>query len=142
MLNIIMMKRTIVGLGMVGCLALVGCAGEPAVRGTITFDGKPIPKGLILLNPVNETLPNAGAAIQDGVYEIPAGKGPRVGTYRVSIHWPQPTGKKLPNPEKYDTERFIDETQEMIPAKYNRESSLTVEIRRGSNVFDFDLVSK
>jgi hypothetical protein len=74
-------------------VALVGCSSEEKlydVSGTVTFDGKPIPKGLIFFDPdatKGETGPQGFANIIDGKFNTtPEGKGVRGGSYVVRVN--------------------------------------------------------
>jgi hypothetical protein len=121
----------------------VGCS-EPAdelprepVSGTITFEGKPLAKGMIQFIPAagrGET--QAGAPIENGSYSIPQPEGPVPGRYTVVITASEagaaapagPPGREVPSPK------------ELIPAKYNTRSTLTAEVKKGEkNRRDFDL---
>ena len=79
----------LVGLLLVGS---VGCGGnsgygEP-LRGKVTFDGQPIPRGDVILEP-NSAKGNSGPGtigqITDGRYATPGGKGIVGGEYTVTI---------------------------------------------------------
>ena len=61
------------------------------------------------------------------------------GKYRVEISWRKPTGRKIPSA---DPGVIIDETREAVPAKYNSESTLTVEIGSGDVEQNFVLTTK
>lgn len=83
--------------------------------------------------------------IQGGHYSISRGTGLTPGRYHVRIYWAEPI------PLQYVTATVdgavmppadIPEAKELIPAKYNTLSELTVEVRqRHPNVFDFSLDS-
>jgi hypothetical protein len=131
-------------LGLSLCLA-AGCdgtGGRVPVAGTVTFDGQPVDGGAIAFLPEGEgdgDRPKPGTRIDEGRYAILARKGPVPGVYRVQIHWAKKTGKKVP----FDSPPvLIDETRQVIPEKYNTQSTLRVEVHSGSNAFDFDLKSK
>jgi hypothetical protein len=73
-------------------LATVGCGGDKlgrhAVSGTITFNGKPVPKGFVRFNPDSSkgnSGPGGGAAIENGMYHAPASKGVVGGPYTIEI---------------------------------------------------------
>jgi hypothetical protein len=82
----------VAGLAL-GLAALAGCGSEEKlyrVSGTVTYDGKPIPKGLIFFDP-DGTKGTAGgqgfANILNGKYDTAAeGKGVRGGTYVVRVN--------------------------------------------------------
>ena len=61
------------------------------------------------------------------------------GSYRVEISWRKPTGRKIASA---DPGIMIDETREAVPAKYNTDSTLTVEIGSGDVEKNFALTSK
>jgi hypothetical protein len=74
-------------------LAVIGCSSEEKlydVSGTVTFEGKPIPKGLIFFDPDStkgETGPQGFANIVDGKFSTtPEGKGVRGGSYVVRVN--------------------------------------------------------
>lgn len=109
------------------------------VSGTVTMDGLPMSEGTILFVPLNEHGIRVGSPIKDGNYEVPAEKGPQRGEHRVEITWERPTGKILPSK---DIEIQRQEIVQMVPAKYNKDSTLKVNIEGSTNSFDFDLESK
>jgi hypothetical protein len=56
------------------------------LSGTVTYDGKPVPKGFINFNPAEgNSGPASGAPIVDGKYETPKGKGIIGGPHIVII---------------------------------------------------------
>jgi hypothetical protein len=74
-------------------VTLAGC-GEPEeklyqVSGTVTYDGKPIPKGLIFFDP-DASKGTGGmqgfANILDGKYDTAEGQGVRGGAYEVRVN--------------------------------------------------------
>jgi hypothetical protein len=101
------------------------------------LDGKPIAAGTILVAPIDGKTPSGGAAIQNGQYEL---KHLVVNKYRVAISSP-----KIPEPGHIppgmDTSGGIV-PPEGIPAKYNSESELTLDVQEGANQHDFNLDSK
>lgn len=81
---------------ILGCLpwVLLGCGSEPEgptryqVSGTVTYDGKPVPKGFITFSPdtsKGNKGPGSGAPIENGKYATPEGKGIVGGAYVISI---------------------------------------------------------
>jgi len=77
---------------LAGAALLAGCGGEQLndVSGTITYDGNPIPKGIIFFDPAKGTPGTSGNAnIENGKYNTGAagqGKGVRGGgKYHVRI---------------------------------------------------------
>jgi len=123
--------------------ALSGCGktdpyGRLSLSGTVTFRGQPLDKGVIDFLPPDPQGNGARAMIQDGKYRIPREQGLPPGTYRVLIASPEanttdppagPPGMKMPPLGK-----------ERIPARYNRDSQETVEVRLDAdNRFDFTI---
>lgn len=53
------------------CLLLVGCSdGLARVSGTVTFNGEPVSRGMINLEPVDGVGPMSGGSIEGGQYVI------------------------------------------------------------------------
>ncbi len=123
---------------------LPGCSsgnstGRLALAGSVTFDGQPVDGGSIAFLPEGEAQPTKpGAQIEEGKYHILAERGAFAGLYRVEIHWPRKTGRKVPFE---DTGIMKDETVDVIPAKFNVQSELKADIKPGATTFDFDLKS-
>lgn len=138
------------GLGLAACLivgAAAGCGGDDGpttmrLNGEVTYDGKPVEDGKITLTPTGET-PGGSVAgeIKEGRYDIPRDAGPiSGGAYKVEISSLAKKGKALPNvvdPGGPSLAVF----EELIPRKYNAESTLTVNVSEDSskNVVDFKL---
>jgi hypothetical protein len=122
----------LVGWQAIGMLvAFLGRSGAPVSR-RIMVAGAPLAAGLISFHDAEGTgdgKPVAGAAVVGGRYEIAAPPGLKPGRYVVRIRSPRvqsQAGVVTPPAE------------EMIPAKFNDESSLIIEVRRfGWNRFDF-----
>jgi hypothetical protein len=86
------MRPMCAGLLVVALTALAGCGSEERtynVSGTVTFNGKPIPKGLIFFDPdVSKKTPGQQgfANILNGKYTTAVeGKGVRGGAYQVRV---------------------------------------------------------
>ena len=77
----------------------------------------------------------AGSDIVDGEYTIPADKGAVVGKNLVRISAYGPTGKMFKEPSG----EMVEERGQLIPVKYNKQSTLEREVKPGKNTFDFDL---
>lgn len=124
--------------------AAAGCSGntrQASVTGEVTLDGQPVGPGghIVFLPQSGGEGRQASAAIDGGKYAIPAERGPSLGPCRVEITWDKKTGKQLPSA---DPGFMMDETRQAIPTKYNRQSTLTVEITPGANVHNFHLQSR
>lgn len=83
-------RRSAALILVLGLAALLGCgAGEEKlyeVSGVVTYDGKPIPKGLIFFDPHADG-PQGFANILDGKYDTAQqGKGVRGGAYAVRVN--------------------------------------------------------
>jgi len=123
---------------------LSGCgSGSATAEGTVTLDNQPVDGGTIAFIPLGDAdgegkRPPASGEIKAGKYHVDSTNKLKTGKYRVEIRWPKSTGKKNIDP---DVTRG-DETREAIPAKYNAESKETVEVKSGSNTFDYALRSK
>jgi hypothetical protein len=77
----------------------------------------------------------ATGPIQDGRYDLEDKRAPYPGQYRVQIYWNKKTGRTLTGPKGATKE----ERKQAIPAKYNTNTELKVEVKPGSNTLDFDL---
>jgi hypothetical protein len=122
---------------LLALLALAGCgAKESRVSGTVTLDGQPIDAGAITFLPSDGQSPTAGGVIQDGRYSV---KVP-VGTMKVSISAPKVVGKKKIYPTPQSPEMPI--TKEAVPARYNEQTELQLDVKPGANQKDWDLHSK
>ena len=123
------------------CIALAGCGETPpraAASGSITLDGNPLSTGSILFTPLGGG-PSAGGQIVDGRYALPVAAGPGPGKYRVTVNaW------SVSGPPIYDEATGVtrQEPTSIIPARYNSQSELEVEVQNGAdNTFDFPLTS-
>ena len=123
------------GLGLTGC----GDKGpnRQAITGIVKFKGEPVKYGNIQFFPASGSGLEGGAEIKDGAYMILGEVGLPPGSYTVRISAPDrvivggPPGSDDPGPRP----------KEIIPKKYNDETTLKVEVvaKPGGNVIDFDL---
>lgn len=120
-------------------VAALGCGegGNTAlVTGTVTLDGQPIPTGTMLFVPVDGQSPTAGGEIKDGHYSarVP------ITVMKISISAPRVVGTK----KIYDTPDSPEMpiTEEALPARYNEETELRLEVKPGTNQHDFELKSQ
>jgi hypothetical protein len=124
---------------LVAILVLAGCGGHGGmaeVHGTVTFDDTPLETGAIRFVPVDGKTKTTGGVIKNGQYAVQV----PVGEMSVSISAPKIIGKvKL-----YDTpdsrERTV--TEELLPAKYNDQTELRLQVEPGGMEKDFVLQSK
>jgi hypothetical protein len=119
-----------IGLGSIG-----GCnnSDRPAmgkVHGRVTLDGKPLAGATVVFAPAVRGLRHSdGVTNENGEYilkYIREEMGATVGKNSVRI-------TKL---------RTHAASSDVVPAKYNRETTLTAEVTSGNNVCDFPLTSK
>ncbi|MCA8982594.1 MAG: hypothetical protein R3C12_09345 [Planctomycetaceae bacterium] len=122
-----------------------GCGGgeripTAVVSGNVTWEGAPLEKGVIQFHPDQDALgkPLAGQAvettIENGAYKLEANSGAVVGKNRVII-----TATKVVGKYKADGVE-VDKVEQILPAKYNSETTLFIEVKSGVNEQNFDLV--
>ncbi len=125
-------------------ISLGGCSrdGKLELQGTVTYQNSPIEKGRIDFLPTEGTGgPSVGSPIVDGRYFVDAKQGVlATGIYRVSVIAYQKTGRK----ELNQVDRGgppIEVEENVIPAIYNTQSTLTLRVAEISdtNQVDFRL---
>jgi hypothetical protein len=134
--NLLLAALTLLALATAGC----NSSSRQGIEGTVKFDGTPLADGLISFLPQAGTAgPTAGSRITQGAYHIDRAKSLLPGSYRVEISgWRKTGGKK-----KDMFGREVDETEQIVPSRYNKDSELTVDVADDrSTQFDFDLSSK
>jgi hypothetical protein len=106
------------------------------VTGMVTLDGQPVEAGAVRFVPVDGASPTGGAPIKAGRYEATVSPG----AMRVEITAPKVVGQR----KTYDTpdSPVEDVVEEMIPARYNLKTELTVEVKSGKQSQDFKLTSQ
>jgi hypothetical protein len=113
-------------------LVLVGCGkgdGFQSVSGSVTFGGQPIEEGAIQFFTAGPSpYPVAGAMIKEGKYMVPADHGLKPGNYGVRI---SSTIKAKNTGPAAEMNPFI--AKELIPAHYNTQSTLSIDIAAGAN---------
>lgn len=126
------------------CLLLSGCGGTPAgepatVRGTVKFNGEPLPKGSIRLATEDGTPgPGGVSPIENGHYEISDDVGLKAGRYLVMINAFKKTGRKY---KVSDDGPEREEEKQYLPRRYNDDSKEHLELTIGENTKDFDLTN-
>jgi hypothetical protein len=108
------------------------------LHGKVNFDGKPLPTGQIRFVPMEGTHgPKSGAVIIDGAYVAEGKGGVPLGNHRVEIQAYRPVGGRVPAAMQAEG----GPTEPYLPARYNGQSILTVEVTEdsGSQSIDFDL---
>ena len=129
---------TLVGMGTVfgGCSA--NGPERVAVHGSVVLDAEPLSQGSITFIPEGEGTAASGE-ILDGQYEIPRERGPSPGRCRVEVPSYQETGEMVPGTAEGG---MVAEVAQVIPAAYNMQSNLEVELQPGIvNECDFELSS-
>lgn len=153
----------LLGLGL--CISN-GCAPtdyegatRAAVSGSVTLDGNVLPYGTIAFVPAGDDGRRASGLIQEGSYSIPEKNGPNLGKYKVQIlgyaKAPETRGEDEGDSgegngnggDEDDDEAGGDEESmalgaQIVPAKYNTQTTLEVEIVAGENKHDFALTSQ
>jgi hypothetical protein len=142
---------SVITLALVGATA-AGCGDSKSysvapVSGIVTLDGKPLPQAEITFLPVggaDNPTPgpgSAGKADADGRYELETinqESGAVVGMHKVQIRTPrqQPPGNN-------DSGSAAPPHKEIIPARYNDETTLTFEVPEdGTTEANFPLESR
>ena len=122
-------------MAMFASFLATGCAKSQtlqrlAVSGTVTANGDPLPTGTITFLPAEGTSgPAVGGTIEQGKFKLTAANGPAAGTHRVEIRASRPTGKKIKSVSETDgSVQEVDDIAPYIPALYNTNSTLTLEI--------------
>jgi hypothetical protein len=109
-------------------VACSGHSGRAGVEGDVSFNGKPVERGMVELHPIDgATGPMVGGVIEQGKFRIPAEKGPVIGgAYKVRIVGMEKTGQKQVNRDRPN--EISDVYRNVIPAEYNSQSKLKVVI--------------
>ena len=113
-----------------------------SVEGSVTYDGQPIEKGIINFESADGQVQRSGAAIENGKYRI-ANISP--GKKIVRIEGQRKTGRKvqLKVPRGVVApSKPVDEYLDIVPAVYNKQSTLTAEVESGTNQLDYALEAK
>ncbi|TWT89830.1 hypothetical protein Mal64_02100 [Pseudobythopirellula maris] len=134
------------GFGVVLCLAVAGCDSRPyslaPVSGTVTLNGKPVPRTLVKFVPmtVDGKTPgpvSTGRCDGDGHYSLTTldgGRGAVVGKHRVSIFSDSPAVAPPPDAEP---------TVELFPSQYNVLTKLRAEVpESGLEDADFEVTTR
>lgn len=129
---------------VLGVALLAGCGGSASettpVSGAVQYDGVPLKSGNIKLYPTGSTKSNrVGGQIVDGRYHLKGKQAAKAGSYRAEIlSYRNRDGSDRPI-DPHDAE--VDVIQ-FIPAKYNKQSTLTLEIESTAEPIKKDFVLK
>jgi hypothetical protein len=138
-----------VGLVAPGCSGTGDDLPREAISGTVTLDGQPLSAGTIQFTPsgggtTTGSAVSGGSPINAGKFSIDREVGLTPGKYRVTVN---AAGAKGTSPAGQPPEpgrpNRAERPTELIPAKYNAESTLSADVTKGGpNAFKFDLQSK
>ena len=124
-------------------------AGDRAVSGRVTYQGKPVPLGQIVFYP-EKGRPATGSIGSDGSYRLTTfvtGDGAMLGRYRVTIEAMRTTrGGARPKTLEDELHGVGQGSGQavmewLVPEKYSRQETtpLTVEVKSGQNTINLDL---
>jgi hypothetical protein len=129
-----------------------GCGESPenvkraSVRGVVTVDGEPLPKGKIVFAPDGaHSAQMATVPVSNGQFDVPDNFGPIIGAHRIEIISTDDGGYS-PDDEAA-MERWIAGGRKpikivRIPEEYNQDGKLKAEVTEdGPNEFKFELAS-
>ena len=139
--------RPLVCLALLLALAAAGCGGRKAakVTGKVTYRGKALTMGSVVLVSEDGQTSVRGAIQPDGTYEIT--KAP-VGKAQAAVSNPPPPGARggqplagAPNDEEARQARALASQYVPTPEKYNdpKTSGLSYDIPSGGRTLDIDL---
>jgi hypothetical protein len=143
---------TAVGLAAAGCSGSGDELPREPVSGKVTLDGQALADGAIQFMPATSATGEktavaqpGGATIKNGQFSIPRETGLVPGSYNVAINAAE-RGAEQTKPAGPGTGQKGAKGRvpnELIPAKYNAQTVLTVEIKKGgASDLKFDLQSK
>jgi hypothetical protein len=132
------LQRAAWGVFVVGLLGFAGCANDnkAEVTGSVRFDGKPVEKAILTFTPVDGSTPTSGGHVLNGQYSSRV----YLGKTKVSISMSKVIGMKKLYPDDPNSKEY-PVTGEVLPARYNKESELFVDVKPGTNVENFNLKS-
>ena len=115
-------------------LSLAGCSHSDRptlgrVHGRVTMDGEPLKHAGIAFQPAAKGREAHALTDANGEFELkyaPGVQGSGIGNNSVRI-----TTQSSPDP-----------STETVPAKYNRQTTLTFDVQKGDNEANFDLTSE
>ena len=122
-------------------LAAAGCgSGKVPLSGEVTYDGQPIDDGTItfVLASGDADAGKFSARIEGGKYQFDKATGPASGKYKVEITWLRKSGKKEPTG---DGAEMREEKVQVLPPKFNHQTTLKAVVKSGSPKMDFPLKS-
>lgn len=131
---------TLAGIAAAGCQSHNSGPARLGLTGAVSFQGQKLPEGDIVFMPdKGHQGPTSGGKIVNGKYGIKDNQGVVPGPHRVEITSWQKTGQQIPAGSPFPPGTMVDEIAQVIPARYNADSELTVDPQPGKASFDFDL---
>jgi hypothetical protein len=129
---------------VIALLICDGCGSDRIpLSGEITFDGKPVQKGSITLEPVDRQGATTGGEIVEGKYQLVGDAAPLPGKKIVRISAIRKTGRMIAAGPPLPSGAMVEEMIRYIPERYNTQTTLTCEVSRdGSKKIDFTLSSR
>lgn len=134
-------------IAIAAVLTIVGCSSRPAdepplgrVRGKVTMDGQPL-AGVDVVFVPKTGRPSMATTDANGRYDmwyINRTMGAKVGPHNVFI---RPTDMPPEMAPDGSSGGAPAAPRPRIPAKYNKRSTLTAEVKAGKNTIDFALES-
>jgi hypothetical protein len=128
------------------CVVLAGCQrpsgpDRQPIVGEVTVNGRLLADGRIRFLPAEKSGIGGSAGVKAGQYEIPRDEGLPPGEYRVEIEQAIDLGFPLDDDQAFAARGAKPLPTQRIPAKYNRESTLTATIVAATepNEFNFPL---
>jgi hypothetical protein len=114
-------------------LEIAGCSrGDrpelTEVQGIVTLDGKPLPRATVIFQPMNGGRSSRGLTDSQGKYRLLYLRdieGAILGSHKVTI-----------------TTVTEDDRKEILPARYNKQTTLAADVKAGKNQRDFQLTSQ
>jgi hypothetical protein len=133
---VVVVSAALVGLWLPGCGSGGLDLGE--VKGRLSLDGTPLGGATIAFAPEGGGRTSLAVSDDDGSYrlEFTADKpGALVGKHKVTI-------TTYEAGEVDDQGKRVGAVPEKVPAKYNKQTTLVEEVKRGKQTIDFKLESK
>jgi hypothetical protein len=117
-------------------VVLAACHRGPpmgTLKGKVTLDGQPVDGGLIRFVPADGNSQPEDCVVQGGNYTVTM----PVGMKKVEVYWTKGGGKAVDTASQ-GTEQIV----QLVPPKYNTQTTLTHELVEGEQEQDFALTSK
>lgn len=130
-------------------ISIPGCGGQSEIElgqvsGIVKYEGTPLAGVTVMFIPDNGR-PAMGTTDAEGKYEltyIRDERGCKVGRNRVEIRHDEESANEAAQEGDEAVQTPGPPTEVQIPAKYNSDSELSVDVQPGENKFDFDLIAQ